>query len=83
MMKMKFRHAAALALVGWYHRCSVGILPIHETPRPDLNAPLESSLVADVLDTAAPCKAALADVREMPRSPDIRNSRPNPPHVNR
>jgi hypothetical protein len=37
-MKMKFRHAAALALVGWYHRCSVGILPIHETPRPDVNA---------------------------------------------
>jgi hypothetical protein len=29
---MKLRHAAALALVGWYHRCSVGILQIHETP---------------------------------------------------
>jgi hypothetical protein len=26
---MKVRHAAVLALVGWYHRCSVGILPIH------------------------------------------------------
>jgi hypothetical protein len=32
---VKPRHAAALALVGWYHRCSVGILPIHETPRPE------------------------------------------------
>jgi hypothetical protein len=29
---MKHRHDIALALVGWYHRCSVGILPIHETP---------------------------------------------------
>jgi hypothetical protein len=72
MAGMKLRHAAALALVGWYHRCSVGILPIHETPRPDLNAPLESWLVADVFDTAAQCKAALADVREMSRNPDIR-----------
>ena len=71
-MKMKFRHAAALALVGWYHRCSVGILPIHETLRPDLNAPLESWLVANIFDTAAQCKAALADVREMSRNPDIR-----------
>jgi hypothetical protein len=67
---MKVRHAAALALVGWYHRCSVGILPIHETPRPDVNAPLGSWLVADVFDTQ--CKAALADVRETPRNPDIR-----------
>ena len=69
---MKLHHTVALALVGWYHRCSVGILPIYETPRPDVSAPLESWLVADVFDTAAQCKAAPADVREMPRNPDIR-----------
>jgi hypothetical protein len=50
----------------------VEILPIHETLRPDLNAPLESWLVANIFDTAAQCKAALADVREMSRNPDIR-----------
>jgi hypothetical protein len=62
---------------------SNGILPIHETARPEVNAPSESSLVADVFDTAAQCKAALADVRDMPRNSDIGNSRPNPPHATR
>jgi hypothetical protein len=72
---MKTRHAAALALVGWYLMVPPmlgGNPPIHPTPQPDVNAPLGSWLVVDVFDTAAQCKVALASVREVPSNLNAR-----------
>jgi hypothetical protein len=72
---MKPRHAAALALVGLYLMMPPmlgGNPPIYKTPRPDINAPLGSWLVADVFDTAAHCNAALATDREVPPNLDMR-----------
>ena len=72
---MSLRHATALALVGWYLMMPPmlgGNPPIYETPRPDLNAPLGSWLVAEVFDTAAQCNEALATDREVPPNLDVR-----------
>ncbi|HXR23889.1 MAG TPA: hypothetical protein VN742_00920 [Candidatus Binataceae bacterium] len=72
---MKPRHAATLALVGWYLMMPPmlgGNPPIYETPRPDLGAPLERWTVADTFDTASQCIAALASVREVPKNLDAR-----------
>src|SRR5258708_33138358 len=75
MSGMKPRHAAALAVVGWYLMeppMLGGNPPIYEPPRPDLSAPLERWIVDDTFDTASQCRAALASVREVPENLDVR-----------
>jgi len=69
---MKPRHAAALALVGWY----LMFPPIDPESRfdptvseqqLDLKAPLHAWWIADTFDTSDQCKAAIASMNLKPR----------------
>jgi hypothetical protein len=53
---MKFRHAAALTLVGWY----LMIPPIFQNQEPDKDAPLAQWKTIDTYQTGAGCRDELA-----------------------
>ena len=57
MADMKPRHAAALALVGWY----LMMPPLGSDGRPDDSAPLPQWKIRGSFDTAAGCADALAE----------------------
>jgi hypothetical protein len=68
---MKPRHAAALALVGWY----LMFPPIDPASRfdptvteqqPDLKAPLHTWWIADTFDSLDQCKTAIASMKPKP-----------------
>ena len=52
---MNIRHAAALALVGWYLMTPPPLF--HSTPDVDLDAPLRKWTVYEALDSAQECEA--------------------------
>jgi hypothetical protein len=69
---MKPRHAAALALVGWY----LMLQPLDSRGCPDHLVPISGWEIEEVYDTAAQCKQARDDdmetVRQHVNDPEIR-----------
>ncbi len=68
---MKARHAAALALVGWYLMFppidpASRFDPSVRTQQLDLKAPLHTWWVADTFNTSDQCKAAIASMNLKP-----------------
>jgi hypothetical protein len=57
---MKLRHAAALALLGWY----LVVPPPLDSSGPDLHAPLSHWNQAQAFDTAAQCETQLVQLRK-------------------
>jgi hypothetical protein len=55
---MNIRHAAALALVGWYL-----MVPPQTNGQIDYTAPLSRWTVAESYDSAAPCREMLTNLR--------------------
>jgi len=65
---MKPRHAAALALIGWYLLAP----PIAHDPghwRPKMMAPLNQWIVANSFDSASECEKRLAEDNEKAENP--------------
>jgi hypothetical protein len=55
---VKLRHAAALALVGWYLMAAPPMLNKGGSSGPDLGAPLSKWTIEESFDTAKECEAA-------------------------
>jgi hypothetical protein len=62
---MKTRHAAALALVGWYLMVPPQLVsPGHETANVDAAVPLNKWTVWQAFDTAIECESQLETLKE-------------------
>jgi hypothetical protein len=68
---MKPRHAAALALVGWYLMVPPPVL--HRSPPVDLEAPLSAWRLFSMHDTAAECERGLVAFYKLAKTELVAN----------